>query len=543
MTPPDDIGGKARGLLWLMEPRDLGFEVPEFTIIETSYYHDFLRQRERRLRSRLEEVVEQFKGKSALVRSSATVSEDSEKFSGAGIYDSVEVLAADLDVSNLLDAAKTVYASVNSERARQYRAECGLGEESMALVIQELIDGPGIVNGVMQSRMQGNGGVIPFFWSRKRGAVVDDEKSDQPIHTMYMRLLGEGFEKGSCEPFFVSDTNIPEHEEDFIEKTLPPLVHELKERYGKEFEAEFCYDLNSETIYLVQIRPLTNIQDNVVVFPEKEPILKGEFVMGSGEYIGPLQTPMGVGEFWREPGHYAFAAYRMPRPAIALKDWYPNYINHTPSKKAIIIGGISKPFLHALTVANEQGLLCVVAGKPLKDTGHVMPIFDIPLDEVGEYVHIVSDGLRGEVYAASEDEAKAFERQMFSQVTYDVSDVFNPEEDEPPDSILWDWNLNITPSDGCVYPAICEDFIRHLMNRVEGIRVESNPPGFWHTLYHRTAEDEVFQIKFKPTRSGPIEISNGRSTFQIMGKENCRKIFQEFADMVRSDDYISGEYK
>ena len=108
------FGGKGNGLLWLAENTDLGFQVPKFEIIDTSYYEDFLRQPvldqfarriyqrahpdergvgthhkcPKRLEEKCIELFQMFNGTGVAVRSSGVVSEDSDKFSGAGIYES-----------------------------------------------------------------------------------------------------------------------------------------------------------------------------------------------------------------------------------------------------------------------------------------------------------------------------------------------------------------------------------------------------------------------------------------------------------------------
>src|SRR3989344_4682473 len=99
------LGGKGAGLVWLSQNTDLGFEVPEFEVVDTSYYEEWQRQlgiaklaailkskasgnREfvnvpfpRRLEEKCVELAQRFEGREVAVRSSAVVSEDSEKHS------------------------------------------------------------------------------------------------------------------------------------------------------------------------------------------------------------------------------------------------------------------------------------------------------------------------------------------------------------------------------------------------------------------------------------------------------------------------------
>ncbi|MBU0536699.1 MAG: hypothetical protein KKE20_07060, partial [Nanoarchaeota archaeon] len=175
------IGGKGAGLVWLAENTDLGFEVPDFEIIDTTFYEDFIKQslfarlasmlHEKaepdktftgafsvpgRLEERCNVLYEKFKGDSVAVRSSGVVSEDSDKFSGAGIYDSFFIEPEDLTPKTLLDAVLKVYASVNNPRAVQYRLENWLGQETMAVIVQKVGKG---YNGVAMSRLQARAGI------------------------------------------------------------------------------------------------------------------------------------------------------------------------------------------------------------------------------------------------------------------------------------------------------------------------------------------------------------------------------------------------
>tara|TARA_Y100000310_G_C20528202_1_gene737138 strand:- start:607 stop:837 length:231 start_codon:yes stop_codon:yes gene_type:complete len=38
------LGGKGAGLVWLRDNQDLGFNVPEFEIIDTRFHEEFLKQ-------------------------------------------------------------------------------------------------------------------------------------------------------------------------------------------------------------------------------------------------------------------------------------------------------------------------------------------------------------------------------------------------------------------------------------------------------------------------------------------------------------------
>ena len=175
-----------------------------------------------------------------------------------------------------------VYDSVNSEKAVQYRKQAGLSDEIMEVIIQEFAKG---FNGVVMSRLPARAGIIPVWWSSKTGAVVSGDK-EATVHTIYIAPSNMGLES-----IFVSDTNVDDNQEQFVINRMGELSRKLRDRYGREFEAEFSIDFGSNVVNMLQIRPLTNISDNEIIFPDKEPILIGTHVMGAGEYICPLVIP------------------------------------------------------------------------------------------------------------------------------------------------------------------------------------------------------------------------------------------------------------
>jgi len=193
MTIKDNIsrlGGKGAGLVWLTKNTDLGFNVPEFEIIDISFYEDYLfylvsdddsRNCPDNLREKCSGLAKKFNGKNIAIRSSGVISEDSDKFSGAGIYDTFFLKKEAVNSENLEMAVLNVYKSVNCDRAIQYRKESGLADEKMAVVVQKFADGS---NGVAMSRLPAMAGIVPILWSDKTGAVVQGYKG-AAIHTIY----------------------------------------------------------------------------------------------------------------------------------------------------------------------------------------------------------------------------------------------------------------------------------------------------------------------------------------------------------------------
>jgi len=562
------LGGKGSGLVWLAENKDLGFEVPEFMIIDISYQDEH----QTKLEERCSELAEHFQGKKVAVRSSAVVSEDSDKHSGAGIYDTFFLDAGELDRRSLFDTVRRVYASVDSDRAIQYREQAGLENERMAVIVQEFVKG---MNGVTMSRLPARSGIIPISFSRETGAAVGGQ-SKFPIHTMYLTEGNNGLDSIFESEGFPKELRTPMRTE------LGQLVQKIRERYGREFEAEFAFSLDLDgkltddnTIYMLQIRPLTNITNKTITFPDKESIFTAEICMSVGEYIGPWITTDKVRAGWNEPAHYAYVASSLERTMPNALGSGPgdlfgkqdnlDYDQLTPNKKAIILTGQATPGMHALTIANEKGLICLAAqcGQEESDEeferehgysrfmaasmmGSSMinrPRFDVPLDQVGRYIHVVSDGLRGHVYRATEAEAREFEKNLLSQITYEVTPLTN---DTPAESQWWDYTFTVKPSTvSAPYQDICRDFLRHLEQRSgKRFRLDVNPAQNSYVAHCAGAEFEVYCAHFSPDkREEGIWFSTGRSADQIAGAKDTFQRFQEFIDRVKSSGYNPTEAK
>ncbi len=592
MSLNEQFGGKGAGLHWLVQNEDLGFKVPEYDVVDTSYYDDFLRQQElaklasvlhtistgqsavgsfqvpQSLEDKCAELAQRFKGRDLMIRSSGVISEDSDQHSGAGIYDSFQLRADELTPHTLLNTVLRVYASVNNERAVAYRNEFGLGNEKMAVVVQELMNG---FNGVAMSRLPARSGIIPVTWSDLRGAVASGD-INAVKHTMYFTPCDwTEVMKWSVQTVFQSDTDIPYGTADYMNETFVQLVLQLRERYGKEFELEFVKHPKENTLYLVQIRPLTNIQDREIQFPDKEPIFIGELCMGIGEYIGHWIKPSDITSDWKEPSHYVLVSSVFEKSMAAIYEQgslvasftnsqYEDIDKLTPNKRAIILTHQSLPGMHAMTVANEKEIICIAGGNSpdaseFKDKhGYdlrtaarysggvsfvVPPKFDVPLEEIGEYIHVVSNGLQGRVYRATKEEADAFARTLASQISYEVT----PIEDRFGDERFWNWEFRVTPSDPTIsYTTICEDFVAYMSQKLgDGIISQSTPARNSFDLLHPKAEYEVGSAFFSPNdKERGIHFDSGRSPEQITTKDQMRQWFQEFVDLVQSPNYVPG---
>ncbi len=109
-------------------------EIPEFRLVETQNYRDYLDGRP--LSDMSEDDYKWVRSRrQVIVRSSAAFSEDSHSL-GAGIYKSV-LLPPNPSREELHAAEEYVYQSMNSDQAKRHRENIGLSEDFMGLVLHE----------------------------------------------------------------------------------------------------------------------------------------------------------------------------------------------------------------------------------------------------------------------------------------------------------------------------------------------------------------------------------------------------------------------
>ncbi|MFH1073200.1 MAG: hypothetical protein V1743_07270, partial [Nanoarchaeota archaeon] len=308
------------------------------------------------------------------------------------------------------------------------------------------------------SRMPGRKDIIPVSWSFERGAAVQGAKKGV-LHArfIYKKFNPDDDLSGGIYRVLFQSSDACMDNIHSLQTVLMPLVENIKRRYGKECDIEFVMYLpgplqgKQDMILppsLVQIRPLQGISDITVTFPKKSPILIAEYVMSAGEYIGPWRSTADAENGWDppEPDHYAYVTSMLEKTKATFekeltffyqlqgKKPRKDYDSLTPKKKAIVLTEESFPGTHALTIAHERGILCVVnrsVQRPpddFKERYHMdrfemaaslglaeelltIPQFDLPMDEISPYIHIVSDGVEGRVYNATREEAVAFAKK------------------------------------------------------------------------------------------------------------------------------------
>ena len=151
---------------------------------------------------------------------------------------------------------------------------------------------------------------------------------------------------------------------------------------------------------------------------------------------------------------------------------------------------------------------------------------------MGDYVHVVSDGLKGFVYRAIIEEAETFARKLISSVKYTISPISEGASGE-----FWDFEFDIVPSDTSMCEGLCRDFVRH-MQEVSGKQFSVKGSPCYQDMYHPSVKFELYGVSFNPdARTDGVHIMTGRSAHKFADKETTRQWFQRFVDKVQSPNY------
>jgi phosphoenolpyruvate synthase/pyruvate phosphate dikinase len=557
--------GKLAGLRWLVENSNLGFSVPPFEEILVEDYRAFKNTGELplELTSRLEAIVQRFASTGVAVRSAALRSEDSLEHSGAGLYDTVFIEPRELSSAILAKAIIQVFSSVDNSSAVDYRQRLGIRAEEMEAIVQALVpETKHMLHGVFQSRMRHVRQRRPVMFSSHRRAVVDGLEEYCVVH------FAE--KDGKSVSVFENQKNIDKAKIYSISSSIANLIPQLLKAYGQEFEAEFALELPEgqqilkPRLYMLQIRPLTGMSDKAIKFPDKEPLFVGAYSMGAGEFVGPFKTTLDIGEYWDEPPSYALAIGRLEQTSAGEFELFGrakiDYDKLTPNKKAIIQTRDCLPGVHALTIANERGILCVVgkqgvdADREFEEAYGLNPIrieamtfrngtqrFDlIPLlgasiTELGGLIHVVCNGLEGRVYKATPEEEEAFIAAQMAGITYEVTPLDRESANGFVNYMFW-----IKPSSPIVFRAIAMDFINFLQAKAPELELGIDA-GNCYALYHPDEEYEVFSADYSmESPEQGVLLATERSSW-VISNELLDKWFQEFHAIVSAKHYKPGK--
>lgn len=299
-------------------------------------------------------------------------SEDGEKLSGAGIYNSVVV---NYDRAGKFDAFKkavvSIFETTNSQRAVSYRKENGVGFEEMGLVIQRLSPDKYASRGdrhkvIVNSSAPGVPGLTEVAEDDQRFFVkkyiVDQNlASGIPEHAVHFRP------DSSRSHAFVPHA--------LIRYTVVSYL--LERIWGGSIQFECIGD------GLVQIRRVSDaFSGEVVEFPDEEAIARGNGV-GTGDKVLRI-LPSGSNNNKRR-GLVQFDTN---------DEWsIRGSSDYLPRDGAVVIqrdGGYNG---HIQTLCVERGLLCMYPNEGMDEV--------IPQLKIGAQVRIVSNGVEARMYQVS----------------------------------------------------------------------------------------------------------------------------------------------
>lgn len=314
-----------------------------------------------------------------IVRSSAVFSEDGENVTGAGIYKSVRVDGGSR-FADFKDAVTSVYGSTESQQARAYRAEHGISEEEMGLVIQRYVTPYNSCyhrqsqEGYINSRLAGIPQLMEFVTGTSRNFI------NRKALDFYLALYPEN-DKESLRGIhhFPPDQFKVIPDQPVRVAQLASIIERIWE---KDVQIEFVMD--GLEVNFVQVRELpANALAQVpeVQFPEEPAIHYGSSI-GVGDMVLPV---LGDEDNSEKEG----AAIISTNEMFSMGD--NSY--RLPKEGAVIISNFGGRNGHIQTLCAEKGLVCIFPGLDV----------DLPSLRYGEFlslrkIRVVSNGLEGRVY-------------------------------------------------------------------------------------------------------------------------------------------------
>lgn len=320
-----------------------------------------------------------------IVRSSAVFSEDGEKVTGAGMYDSVRVHGG-ATFEDFKEAVTSVYTSTDSPHAQAYRKQYGIDSEEMGLVIQKFIspDKNSVASGegFCNSRLPGVPQLMEVVTRTSRNFVNREELD------LFLAL-----DVDKKEEAFQSVHHFPPdiHR---VAVELPIRVAQITsavERiWGRDIQVEFVAE--GPEIHFVQVRELpTRIMppESKIQFPETLPTHTGAAIG-----IGDMELPI----LEREDNSQKKGVVVI-RANYGWTNWVDNN-SCLPKEGAVIITDDEGGSGHIQTLCAEKGLVCIFPAKEEKGG---------PTLKYSEFsglnkVRVVANGLEGRVYEIQQEQ-------------------------------------------------------------------------------------------------------------------------------------------
>ncbi|HYL77342.1 MAG TPA: PEP/pyruvate-binding domain-containing protein [Bryobacteraceae bacterium] len=245
-----EVGGKAHNLMRLLA---LGCPVPPGFVLTTDAYRAFAASNgvPAELESEIEAAYSALGGGAVAVRSSATA-EDLDNASSAGEQQTI------LNVRGcpaLLDAIRSVWASLWTERAVVYRSRAGhnVADIAMGVIVQQMVDAQtaGVI--FTAEPVSGNRECLVVEACRGLGdALVSGELTpdhyelDRATLKTRRQWLGDKFEPRDC----LTGSQL---------KTLAKMALRIEAHFGCPQDIEWAVDRGG--IHILQSRPITTLQN------------------------------------------------------------------------------------------------------------------------------------------------------------------------------------------------------------------------------------------------------------------------------------------
>jgi len=323
-----------------------------------------------------------------IVRSSALYSEDGENVTGAGIYESI-IVHAGSTFEDFKEAVSKVYASTDSQQAREYREQHGIDGEAMGLVIQKYIpstgDGYGKSNkGYINSRLTGVPQLIEVVTQSSRNFVKRDALDS--VLSMPVRTQSRAFRNIQ---HFLPDMRKIDPD---LPVKLGQLTLVLERIWGKNVQVEFVAD--GFGINVVQVRELPDKalgQEVLVEFPDQEPIHSGASI-GIGDMVLDVLDNEAIN--YEKSGVVVLEGNRK---------WTLNpRTGAFPKEGAVVVAHNDGLNGHIQTLAAEIGLICIFPGENRDEK-------NLSYEELQRLrkVRVVSNGMEARMYAVDGEKDSA----------------------------------------------------------------------------------------------------------------------------------------
>ena len=261
----------------ILERNGISIDIPAFESIPASVYADWKEGKD--IDAYLRTAYKWIAQREMYVRSSAVFSEDNKGATGAGVYDTVKI-KANASFDEFKAAVTQVYASVERERAVQYRKDIGVESEMMGITLQESADAQpynpdGSYNDDYIELKKG-------FMNTSRAYAPDlmDVSTDDDMRPIFYKdrtenQLASGAMSGSKDMHYYQPDLLWKHSGRFCHEheRVAFLGCLLEKAYGVPVQCEFV--AGGHAIHLLQTRILPDAHKSTanVTFPDTEPLL------------------------------------------------------------------------------------------------------------------------------------------------------------------------------------------------------------------------------------------------------------------------------